>query len=253
MTSSQRSIRQLRHRFDEIYDSFIVGGGFFESDDYYKNDKGRYWRSLELLCQVELPNPAKMLEVGGGQIALMCKALFGDDSTVADISQKYAAPLRKADIEVVTFNLMASKPHEIAGQFDVIVMLEVIEHVPLPAHVTFERLKPLLRPNGVLFLTTPNLFRLRNLIRMIRGIEFLDRFTLPEPGQGLGHQLEYSADHMRWQLERAGMKIIMLEHNSLGRTGHSISARLARTVLAPLDVRPIWRDSLVVAARPAAS
>jgi 2-polyprenyl-3-methyl-5-hydroxy-6-metoxy-1,4-benzoquinol methylase len=249
MTSSHRSIRQLRHRFDEIYDSFIVGGGFFESGDYYKNDRERYWRSLELLCQVELPIPAKILEVGGGQIALICKALFGDDGTVADISQKYAAPLRKADIELVTFNLMDAKPHEIASQFDVIVMLEVIEHIPLPAHLAFERLKPLLRPNGVIFLTTPNLFRLRNVIRMIRGVEFLDRFTLPEPGQGLGHQLEYSASHLRWQLERAGMKIIMLKHDSLGRTGHSVRARVARTLLAPLDMRPIWRNNLVVAAR----
>jgi 2-polyprenyl-3-methyl-5-hydroxy-6-metoxy-1,4-benzoquinol methylase len=253
MTSSQRSTRQVRHRFDDIYDSFIVGGGFSESDDYYRNDKKRYWRSLELLCQLEIPTPAKILEIGGGQIALLCKALFGDDCTVGDISQKYAAPLRKAEIELVTFNLMDSKPHEIRGQFDVIVMLEVIEHIPLPAYVAFDRLKPLLKPNGIIFLTTPNLFRVRNLIRMIRGLEFLDRFTVPEPGQGLGHQLEYSANHLRWQLERAGMEIIMLKHDSLGRTGHSISARVARTLLTPLDVRPIWRNSLVAAAQIAAS
>jgi 2-polyprenyl-3-methyl-5-hydroxy-6-metoxy-1,4-benzoquinol methylase len=128
-------------------------------------------------------------------------------------------------------------------------LLEVIEHIPLPAYIVFERIKPLLTPAGHLFLTTPNLFRVRNVIRMISGNEFVDHFMFPQPGQGLGHQLEYSADHMRWQLRRAGMEVVMLEHNSMGRTGHSWKARLARNLLAPLDLRPIWRNGLVASAR----
>jgi hypothetical protein len=129
------------------------------------------------------------------------------------------------------------------------VLLEVIEHLPIPPHVAIARLKPLLRPNGILFMTTPNLFRLRNLIRMAMGNEFLDPFTVAEPGRGLGHQVEYSATSLRWQLERAGMDILTLEHDSLGRVGHSRRARIARSLLAPLELRPIWRDTLVVVAR----
>ncbi|MDO8944621.1 MAG: hypothetical protein Q7U75_15670, partial [Desulfobacterales bacterium] len=78
---------------------------------------------------------------------------------------------------------------------------------------------------------------------------FLDRFMLPQPGQGLGHQLEYSANHLSWQIERAGMSRIFIEHDELGRVGHSPGARLARRLLAPLRLRPIWRDGLVAAAR----
>jgi 2-polyprenyl-3-methyl-5-hydroxy-6-metoxy-1,4-benzoquinol methylase len=189
------------------------------------------------------------LEIGGGQLALLCKKLFGDDCTVADISQNYAGPLQRAGIPVVTFNLMATELNKIEGKFDVVVLLEVIEHIPLPGHVVIERIKPLLRSSGIVFMTTPNLFRIRNLIRLFRGVEFLDRFTIPEPGEGLGHQLEYSAEHLRWQLERAGMEIIMLGHDDLGRTGHTIGARLARTVLSPLALRPKWRDGLVAVAR----
>ena len=87
---------------------------------------------------------------------------------------------------------------------------------------------------------------------MILGREFLDRFMLPEPGSGLGHQLEYSADHIRWHLERSGMGIISLHHDELGRVGHSRGARLARRLLSPLTMRPKWRDGLVVSARRAA-
>jgi SAM-dependent methyltransferase len=250
MASSSRSIAGLRPHFEKIYDSYVVGGGFCESDEYYRIEKERYWRSLRLLSRLDFPTPAKILEIGGGQLALLRKFLFDDDCRVADISQQHVAPLRRADIAHTTFNLMdpeASK--KINEQFDVIILLEVIEHIPQPGHVVIERIKPLLKPNGLLFMTTPNLFRLRNLIRMAMGLEFLDRFTIAEPGQGLGHQLEYSADHLRWQFERAGMDVVMLTYDTLGHGGHSSKARFARRLLAPFNMRPIWRDGLVAAAR----
>jgi hypothetical protein len=249
MVGGQRAIDRLRSRFDEIYDSKIVGGGFFESDQYYRNEKERYWRSLQLLCQVMPPPPTRIFEIGGGQIALLCKALFGDECTVADVSEKYISPIRNAGIDFVMFNLTEAETPRIRQQYDVVVLLEVIEHIPLPGYVVMERLKPLLAPEGVVFLTTRNLFRIRNLVRMFLGREFLGRFMLPAPGKSLGHQLEYSADHLGWQLRRAGMEIVLLQHDSLGRTGHSAMARLARKLLVPLEMRPIWRDGLVAAAR----
>lgn len=248
MTADHKG-NELRKRFDAIYDTRIVGGGFFESDDYYRNDKERYWRSLWWLDRLNLASPLRILEIGGGQLALLRHLLNGDDCTVGDISHAYAAPLDRAGVNVVTLNLMDSELPAFDSAFDLIILLEVVEHVPVPAHAVIERIKPLLKPNGVLFLTTPNLFRLRNLVRMIRGVEFLDRFMLPQPGQGLGHQIEYSADHLKWQIERANMDVIMLEHDSLGRKGHSPKAQLGRRLLAPLEMRPIWRDGLVAAAR----
>jgi hypothetical protein len=249
MIDRRRPLENLRPHFDKIYDSCIVGSGFFESDDYYRNEKERYWRSLELLCTLNLGTPARMLEIGGGQMSVLCKNLFSDECIVADISRQYVASLQKSGIELITFNLMDSETNKLGKEFDIVVLLEVIEHIPIPAYVLMERLKSLLAPNGVVFLTTRNLFRVRNLIRMFLGIEFLDRFSSPEPGESLGHQLEYSADHLRWQMERAGMQILLLREDSLGRTGHSVKARFARTLLAPLELRPIWRDGLVAAVR----
>jgi SAM-dependent methyltransferase len=249
MSFRAQSIRDIRPRFDEIYDSCIVGAGFAESDQYYKLDKERYWRSLELLCELDIPTPARLLEIGGGQLALLFKKLFNDDCVVADLSERYISPVRREGLSFFQYNLLNPQSCVRQNEFDVVVLLEVIEHIPVPAHVVFERIKRFMRPNGILFLTTPNLFRLRNLVRMFFGVEFLDHFDIPDSDRGMGHQLEYSEHHLKWQLERAGMEIIMLKHDELGRVGHSFKARLGRALSAPLQLRPMWRDGLVAAAR----
>lgn len=246
---SSRSASLDRKKFDQLYDSFVIGAGFFESDEYYRLERERYWRSLQFFTRLQLPSPAKILEVGGGQLAVMSKHLFGDDCTVGDISRRFSAPLDRQGIPLIECNLLSSEFPEAKEQFDVLVLLEVIEHLPLPPYVVFERAMSFLKPGGLIFLTTPNLFRLRNLVRMIAGVEFLDRFMLPTPGHGLGHQLEYSAEHLRWQMEQAKLDVILLEHDELGHVGHSPKARLARKLLSPLTARPRWRDELVAAAK----
>lgn len=246
---NRRTKNLLRSDFDRIYDSRILNAGFTESNEYYIADKERYWRSLQLFSQLSVPHPSKILEIGGGQMAILCKFLFGDDCAVGDVSSEFFGPVEKQGIHCIECNLMEDEFDAAHEQFDVVLLLEVIEHLPVPAYVIFEKLKTFLKPGGILFLTTPNLFRLRNMFRMILGVEFLDRFMLPEPNQGLGHQLEYSANQMQWQIERAALNAVLLEHDELGRVGHSPKARLARKLLSPLTLRPIWRDGLVAAAQ----
>lgn len=238
-----------RSDFDRVYDVNILASGFFESDDYYVFDKERYWRSLQLFQKLNVAHPAKVLEIGGGQMVILCKYLYGDDCVLGDVSKKFFGPVERQNIPCIECNLMEDRYEAARGQFDVVFLLEVIEHLPVPPYVIFEKLKAFLKPGGVLFLTTPNLFRLRNVIRMILGREFLDRFMLPQPGRGLGHQLEYSAEHIKWQIEQAGLHVAALDYDELGRVGHSRKARLARKLLSPLTMRPKLRDGLAISAR----
>lgn len=246
MTANSSS---LRPRFEDVYGKFISRAGFFESDDYYEQERERYWQTLNLLKSLPLPDGARILEIGGGQLAILLRKLFNDDCMVADISARYRAPIDRAGVGFIEYDLMKDAPAELKEGFDVVVLLEVIEHIPVPGHIVFSKLSALLKENGILFLTTPNLHRPRNLIRMFLGREFFGPFTIAEPGTALGHQLEYSAMHLRWQLERAGLVVVMLKYDQLGVRGHSRKARLVRKILTPLQIRPIWREGLVAAAQ----
>ena len=70
--------------------------------------KNVYWRSLELLCQLDIPSPARLLEIGGGQMAVLFKKLFNDDCVVADLSERYVSPLRKEGLTIFSVQFVES-------------------------------------------------------------------------------------------------------------------------------------------------
>lgn len=83
------------------------------------------------------------------------------------------------------------------GSFDIVLYCEVIEHLLSdPAH-SLKEIWRLLKPGGLLILTTPNVARLENVARMIAGANLYD------PYSGYGpygrHNREYTR-HELWRL-----------------------------------------------------
>lgn len=116
------------------------------------------------------------------------------------------------------------------------------------AQVVLARLRSLLRPGGVLLCTTPNLYRLRDIAYLIRGQQMFDYFDLPGE-RGYGHVLEYSAEHLAWQFQRAGFADCVVErhdfaHESLGRQD-----RMLAPIDAPLRRIRLHRNYLLAVAR----
>ena len=206
---------------------------------------------MRYFADLHIAHPAELLEVGGGQLAILGNKLLGDNATVGDVSSEFSQSVTHAGLPFVLCNLLEDDPAEFKDRFDIVALLEVIEHIPQPGYVVLAKVATWLRPGGLILLTTPNLFRLRNLARMVAGRDLFDRFLYPQPGQGLGHQLEYSADHLRWQIERAGLEVVTLVHDQLGQSGHSTFARAARRLTAPLRLRDKWKEELVAVAKKA--
>ncbi|UAK24931.1 class I SAM-dependent methyltransferase [Sphingomonas nostoxanthinifaciens] len=235
--------------FDAVYDRFVRPGGFHEHDDYYDISHDRYVQTLGYLADIALPDNARLLDIGGGQMAILGAKLFGFDAVIGDINENFRGPADDAGIGFAVCNLIDDDPPAFKGAFDAVVLAEVVEHLPMPPYIVLSKVRTWLKPGGALLVTTPNLFRLRNTARMLLGRDPFDRFMMPRHDVSLGHQTEYSGEHLAWQIREAGFTLERLEHDQLGATGFSWKARLARTLLSPLTRRKAWREELVAVGR----
>lgn len=247
--SMSRKSTLTRSAFNAAYDSFVRPGGFHELNSYYEVSRERYFRTMGYLAELDLPSPANILDVGGGQFAILASKLFGDVATVGDIGDAFRAPADAAGAAFVVCNLLDDDPPSFRSAFDLVILAEVVEHLPMPPYLVLRKIRTWLKPGGMLLLTTPNLFRLRNLTRMVLGRDLFDTFMLPRDGVSLGHQTEYSADHLGWHIREAGFILERMEHDQLGQTGFSLKAKIARTLLSPLQARKAWREELVAVAK----
>ncbi len=89
--------------------------------------------------------------------------------------------------------------------FDVVLYCEVIEHLYQDSLITLNRIKRVLKPNGYLILTTPNVGRLENVIKMLNGHNIYD----PYSGYGVygRHNREFTPDELRTLVTYAGFAI----------------------------------------------
>ena len=80
------------------------------------------------------------------------------------------------------------------GQFDLVIFAEIIEHLLNDPCKVLREIKRVLKPNGTLVLTTPNVARLENVTRLIRGANIYD------PYSGYGpygrHNREYTCQEL---------------------------------------------------------
>jgi 2-polyprenyl-3-methyl-5-hydroxy-6-metoxy-1,4-benzoquinol methylase len=234
--------------FDSAYDRFVSQEEMqFGTRDYYERYRSRYRACIQRFCSLSPVEPIKVLDVGGGQLALLCNKLWNDHAYVADLPGPHVEYMKSHGVEAINWNLCKSDA-PCAAIFDVIFFSEVIEHLPIPGHVVLQRLRRLLRPGGVIICTTPNLYRLRNVVFMALGLPIYDHFEIPDDDVSLGHVIEYSRDHLRWQFEKAGFTRCHIEYCQMHHSPTNPVFRTLSWVGYPLFVVPRFRDNLVAIA-----
>ncbi|MBV8882840.1 MAG: class I SAM-dependent methyltransferase [Chroococcidiopsidaceae cyanobacterium CP_BM_RX_35] len=238
----------VKSNFEKAYIKTILNNKFFEQDSYYKQQKSRYFNTVKQIHQLPMPNHPKLLEIGGGQIALISQELFNYECTVADVNETYKQSILDHHIKFQCCDLLHDDLEQ-RNYYDLVVICEVIEHMPVPPYIVLDKVKTWLKPGGWLFLTTPNLYRLRNIVRLALGLRVFDTFRIPERGFSIGHPIEYSQTHLKWQIETAGFESVNIRLQQLDNVGSSLKTQLARIIASPLLLRPLWRDKLVVVAR----
>ena len=219
-----------------------------EHPQYYPRYRERYLAMLRQFASQVPDDGLELLEIGGGQLAYLSLRIWGKDRAwVGDIQDTCFHSLRENGIDAFVWNLAAEDPPT-DQQFDVIFFSEVIEHLPVPGHIPLARLRALLRPNGILLCSTPNLYRLRNIIYLVRGQQLFDHFDLPGE-RGYGHVLEYSAEHLSWQLKRAGFEDFTVQLCDFTHVPNQRMDRMLSKLGAPLRKIPRYRDNLVAVAK----
>ena len=243
-----RMPRPLVNRdFSDAFEKLIVRGRFNEEPEYYPRYRSRYRRLLEVFTSLAPPPPCKVLDIGGGQFAVLANSLWGDDCTVTDIGGEHLDYVASLGVKTLRWDL-CSNDQPFHNEFDCIFFSEVIEHLPVPGHVVLERLRKCLKSGGLLFCTTPNLYRLRNIVYLAAGVPIFDYFRIPDE-RGLGHILEYSKSHLEWQFQRAGFCDVRVTFNQFHHHPTRIIPRLLSWTFYPLLLVPRFRDNLIATAR----
>lgn len=234
--------------FDRAFADMLSEVRWQEETHYYPRYRSRYHAIISEFAESAPSDGLDVLEIGGGQLAYLSVRIWGKDRVcVADIQDGCFADLRRRGIDAFKWDLAVADPPT-DRQFDVIFFSEVIEHLPVPGHIPLARLRSILRPKGLLLCSTPNLYRLRNIVYLIRGHQLFDYFDLPGE-RGYGHVLEYSAEHLAWQFQRAGFRDFNVRSCDFA---HSPGQRLDRMLAllgTPLRRIPRYRDNLIAVAR----
>jgi 2-polyprenyl-3-methyl-5-hydroxy-6-metoxy-1,4-benzoquinol methylase len=237
-----------KDNFNDLYERFICHEAIQpNAREYYRRYRSRYRVCIDRFAQVAPPNPVDVLDIGVGQLALLCKKLWNDRAVVADLPGEHLSYIASHGVETVHWNICKSEP-PFVGRFDAVFFSEVIEHLPMPGHVALERLKKTLRPGGFIVCTTPNLYRLRNVVYMAAGLPIFDYFRIPDDDEGLSHWIEYSRDHLQWQFEKAGFIRCKVEHCQMHHLPNNPLLRPLAVLGYPLHLLPRWRDNLIATA-----
>ena len=64
-----------------------------------------------------------------------------------------------------------------AATYDVVFFCEILEHLQHDPLAVLAEIKRVLTPNGVLILTTPNVARLENRVRLLAGVNIYDPYS----------------------------------------------------------------------------
>jgi 2-polyprenyl-3-methyl-5-hydroxy-6-metoxy-1,4-benzoquinol methylase len=179
---------------------------------YYNRENAEYGitssRTKKIMDFFEGIRGKKVLDVGcaGGYLGKRVKDL-GNEVSGIDISYVSIKESEKVLDKAFVVDIQEENfPFE-ANYFDIVILSEVIEHLFFP-EIALEKIKMVLKENGKLIITTPNLLVFSNRIRILFGyFEYTEKgIIIPE------HIRFFSHDSLVKFLKKNGFKV-MRENN----------------------------------------
>jgi SAM-dependent methyltransferase len=189
-----------------------------------------------------------MLEIGGYPFYFsMCLRRLGIDLTTVDLAPHRAeALIRDNSLQVVKCDI-EREPLPFENQsVATIALCQTFEHLRTDPFFALEQMRRVLQPDGLLYLTTPNLYRLGNVLSFAigRGLAFdpIREYGKLRSVGHMGHVREYTETEMRRFLGTAGFVAVKVEKRAT-------PSRRGKLVDAVHRLLPGIRGDLVVTGR----
>lgn len=103
-------------RFNLIYDELICQGTFNENSEYYPRYRSRYRILLQEYSAFVPETPQHILDIGGGQLALLCKYLWDDNASAVDIGGPHLDYLKSKGVQTAKWNFCSDEQPFNAGE-----------------------------------------------------------------------------------------------------------------------------------------
>jgi SAM-dependent methyltransferase len=191
-----------------------------------------------------------MLEIGGYPFYFsMCLRKWGFDLTTVDLAPQRAQDIiHKYSLRVLTCDIERERLPFKDYSFATIALCATFEHLRVDPLFALEEMRRVLQPHGLLYLTTPNLYRLGNIVSFAlgRGLAFdpIREYAKLRTVGHMGHIREYTASEIRRFLAGAGFARVEIATRAM-------PSRRGKLVDAVHRLLPGIRSELVVTARAA--
>ncbi len=217
---------------------------------YYKTHKKRY-KSILKLVKKEYTK-GKILEVGSAPFHLtFCLkkleypiiGLDLDPKRSAFFIKKHKLTIKKGDIESQKFPFKDNT-------FDMVLFSEVFEHLRIDPITTMKEINRILKPEGKLILTTPNLYAIDRVVRFFfgQGInnayeEFNKLHTLGH----MGHIREYTQKELKLFLINTNFEITKTRHKIYNKLSNPFFNLILNIIY--IFTLPWWRPFHLIIAK----
>jgi SAM-dependent methyltransferase len=249
----------MRSYCEKIVDKSIY---FVGKTDWYSNmHRERFTEIVKILDKYKIKNETRILEVGTwpGYLAV-CFYYMGIETVGLDLLPERILHLHEKNINIIKLDLekTASLPFP-DNSFDFISTSEIIEHLEKNyLGRIFCEFKRILRPGGIIILTTPNKFSMAGI---------LGRLKTKNVSHGHGHKKEYDLWELQKKLKGCGLEIIEKQAcNFYINVGKSADFKyfypllsflkypnklhnFLKLLIIPLRLIPIFRDSIIIVAK----
>lgn len=141
--------------------------------DYLHNHWTRLYETYKQCCRIiSGRSGAKILSVGSGRAYVECVLARHHDAnvTVIDFEEEIARNKKvysTYNFDCISGDFLSDDLSLSARRFDIVLLCEIIEHIPLAPRYQFEKVIPYLADDGVVLVTTPNFGSLRNAARLL--------------------------------------------------------------------------------------